>query len=227
MLYCFCEDTRIFLNCYNIDTYVISYVIMKELTFIKITATEGKIIMHKAKMSVLLFSFFVSAAASATAGDSTLSAGYAGIQTGKYLDDVSSSHRLAEGVNFKYRYDMDDVWGLIGSMSYARHHDYLSLEGGTNYADFSVDRANIRLEYLSLQSGPVYRFNEFLSGYLMTGLTTTKYEGSGGVDAFYHPDGDREWETSWYERDSVRKKYRIQCRYAVQSDRRAGHRCVI
>lgn len=156
-------------------------------------------------MPVLLFSFFVSAAAGAAAGDSTLSAGYAGIQTGKYLDGISSRHRLAEGVNIKYRYDMDDVWGLIGSVSYARHHDYQSLVGGTDYADFSVDRANIRLEYLSLQAGPVYRFNEFFSGYLMTGLTTTKYEGSGRVDAFYHPDGASEREASWYERDSERK----------------------
>ncbi len=60
-------------------------------------------------------------------------------------------------------------------------------------------------EYLSLQAGPVYRFNEFFSGYLMTGLTTTKYEGSGRVDAFYHPDGASEREASWYERDSERK----------------------
>ncbi|HBA9837463.1 TPA: Ail/Lom family outer membrane beta-barrel protein [Escherichia coli] len=155
---------------------------------------------NKTYLAILAFCLFASAQSFAAAGDSTLSAAYAGIYTGKYLQDIGRSDRLAEGVNVKYRYEADDAWGVIGALTYARGTPAFSVTGITDLGVAEGD-AKTRLEYLSIQAGPAYRFNEFFSAYAMTGVATTKYDGSAhlyGVDA----SGK---SFSWYGKDSERK----------------------
>ncbi len=154
----------------------------------------------KTFLMIMASCLFVSAEAFAAAGDSTLSAAWAGIYTGKYLKDIGRSDRLAEGVNVKYRYEADDAWGVIGAVTYARGTPAFSVTGitdrGVGYGD-----ATARLEYLSLQAGPSYRFNEFFSTYVMAGVATTKYEGSAHL---YGNDASGN-AFSWYGKDSERK----------------------
>ncbi len=157
----------------------------------------------KAKKTFLMIMascLFVSAEALAAAGDSTLSAAYAEIYTGKYLKDVGKSDRVADGVNVKYRYEMNDTWGVIGSVTYARGTPSFAVAGitgqGIGYGD-----AKTRLEYMSFQAGPSYRFNEFFSAYVMSGVATTKYEGSAHL---YGNDASGN-NFSWYGKASERK----------------------
>lgn len=155
---------------------------------------------NKTYLMILASCLFISAPSFAAAGDSTLSAAYAGIYTGKYLQNVGRSDRLAEGVNVKYRYELDDAWGVIGSVTYARGTPGFSVVGVTDSGVAEGD-AKARLAYMSFQAGPAYRFNEFFSGYVMTGLTTTKYDGSAHL---YGEDASGKG-FSWYGKDSERK----------------------
>lgn len=155
---------------------------------------------NKTFLMILAACLFVPAGAFAAAGDSTLSAAYAGIYTGKYLKDVGRSERLAEGVNVKYRYEVDDAWGVTGAVTYARGNASFPVWGMTDRGVADGD-AKARMEYLSFQAGPSYRFNEFFSAYVMTGVATTKYDGSAHL---YGEDASGNG-FSWYGKDSVRK----------------------
>ncbi|KAA8995244.1 outer membrane beta-barrel protein [Affinibrenneria salicis] len=98
------------------------------------------------------------------AGESTISIGYA--QSDVDFDGFSPKDD-PRGVNLKYRYEMDDNWGMIGSFTYT---------GSDSSYSAGNERASLDLTYYSLTVGPVYRFNEYISAYALVGVAHGKAE---------------------------------------------------
>ncbi|WGL97231.1 Ail/Lom family outer membrane beta-barrel protein [Arsenophonus sp. aPb] len=97
--------------------------------------------------------------------ENTLSVGYAQSSAkvnGKKIDDD------AKGFNIKYRYEIDNDWGVIGSFAYT-HLGYNFYYGNMKFAD-------AKLDYYSLNVGPTYRFNEYISAYGLVGVAHGKVE---------------------------------------------------
>ncbi len=108
------------------------------------------------------------------AGESSISIGYAQSKI-KDVDDHP------KGVNAKYRYEFDDLWGIIGSFTYTNlSYDYY--DGGDKVGDSDFD-------YYSLTAGPSYRFNDYVSVYGLLGLAHGKIKSS-AYSRYYEAEGD-------------------------------------
>ncbi|MBS9440785.1 Ail/Lom family outer membrane beta-barrel protein [Photorhabdus heterorhabditis] len=94
----------------------------------------------------------------ANAGESTISGGYAQSHVKFNSDKLDDNPK---GFNLKYRYELDNNFGVISSFTYT----HKSLE--ENPVKFDVD-------YYSLMAGPAYRFNEYVSVYGMVGAAHGK-----------------------------------------------------
>ncbi|EDJ6269302.1 outer membrane beta-barrel protein [Salmonella enterica] len=124
----------------------------------------------KILLSGLLLSFLT---APVLAEKHSLSVGYA---TGKLSADGygNSDNGHPDGMNFKYRYELTDKWGVIGAFTFA--DDILG--GGVP--------AMVEWNYTSYMVGPSWRFNDYISIYYLMGLAradthvttsyTTKYK---------------------------------------------------
>ncbi|OCQ54070.1 Attachment invasion locus protein precursor [Photorhabdus australis subsp. thailandensis] len=93
----------------------------------------------------------------ANAGESTISGGYA---QGHVKYDGNKINKDPKGFNLKYRYELDDHFGVIGSATYTGY-DF-------KYGDKKLTKLD--MDYYSLMSGPSYRFNEYVSVYGLVGV---------------------------------------------------------
>lgn len=91
--------------------------------------------------------------------NNTFSVGYA--QTTIKLDDDKIDDN-PKGINFKYNYELNDSWGVIGSLTYTK----LTY----NYYEYWSKVGSSEVNYFSLTAGPSYRFNDYVSAYGLIGL---------------------------------------------------------
>lgn len=132
--------------------------------------------MITARAIVLTSIFSTIPAALASDNKHTISIGYAqthvsGSLKDKYLGEklpfslgsifFPETNRLG-GVNVKYRYEIDDMYGVITSFT-------------TTSSSTEVGRNKKSIDYYSLSAGPSLRFNEYISIYGTLGLARAKY----------------------------------------------------
>ncbi|EIZ6339264.1 TPA: Ail/Lom family outer membrane beta-barrel protein [Salmonella enterica] len=159
------------------------------------------------KLIFLAFSFlpgFVGIA-NADEGDSSISVGYAQIHSNglrsfmnknfrlnnemrKEMDAVTKSggeasagidrYKNLNGFNIKYRYEIDDTWGVISSLTYA----WGDFDGKYNLRrsqeEYYSSKGQIKSKYLSVMAGPSYRFNDYASIYGMAGIANNQIKSS-------------------------------------------------
>lgn len=147
------------------------------------------------KTLLFLIPLLFSGAVMAKAGESTLSFGYLNVKSNEVKDQVNllrekarkagdemnnhfgksatlsldSYHDLG-GAFMRYRYEIDDEWGVIGSIAYSTK-DY----NATAKANKNDNKDRIRAtgkvsgDYVSLMVGPTYRVNDSVSLYGLIG----------------------------------------------------------
>ncbi|EKN4774180.1 MULTISPECIES: attachment invasion locus protein Ail [Yersinia] len=101
------------------------------------------------------------------ASESSISIGYAQShvkENGYTLDNDP------KGFNLKYRYELDDNWGVIGSFAYT-HQGYDFFYGSNKFGHGDVD-------YYSVTMGPSFRINEYVSLYGLLGAAHGKVKSS-------------------------------------------------
>lgn len=154
--------------------------------------------------------------ANAAAGDSTVSIGYAQVHPkglkstvndfkkdfSDYADDfnndysspstsLGASDKDAKGVNLKYRYEITDNLGVIGSFTYAKQSfgaHYSATDADTK--DFENGKLSGKYKYYSLLVGPSYRFNDYFSGYAMVGAAFSRVHASDSFSSSYAGGSD-------------------------------------
>ncbi|MEA9390586.1 outer membrane protein OmpX [Acerihabitans sp. TG2] len=110
------------------------------------------------------------AAGSASAGESTVTAGYA-------QGDMQGVINKASGFNLKYRYEMDgsEPWSVISSFTYLEKNQ-------TNNGVYQKG------QYYGITAGPAYRINDWASVYGVIGLgagkTTDNSQNGGDKQGF-------------------------------------------
>ncbi|EAT5388788.1 Ail/Lom family outer membrane beta-barrel protein [Salmonella enterica] len=96
-------------------------------------------------------------------------------------DIVSKAGKYSDpnGISAKVRYEITDEWGVIGALTYLS-----SSTSGRLYSQNAVgDKAEtisghgeINSKYYSIQAGPTYRVNDYVSGYVMAGLAKAEVD---------------------------------------------------
>lgn len=82
------------------------------------------------------------------------------------------------GMFLRYRYELDDSWGIIGSVAYAQQSTTVKVR--TDGASNSFDgQAKLTGDYVSGLIGPTYRFNKYVSLYGMAGAAYKHVKQSG------------------------------------------------
>ncbi|MFV9998369.1 MAG: Ail/Lom family outer membrane beta-barrel protein [Arsenophonus endosymbiont of Dermacentor nuttalli] len=120
--------------------------------------------MKKILITSTLASIFVFISANSYAvGESTISLGYAQSHAKVRGEKIDGNPK---GFNIKYRYEIDNHWGVIGSFAYTYK--------GYNFYYSKMKVANANINYYSLNAGPVYRFNEYISAYGLIGFAYGK-----------------------------------------------------
>lgn len=104
----------------------------------------------------------------ANAEKNTISFGYAQSNVKMKGDKLDEKPK---GINIKYRYELDDKLGVIGSTTFT-HQGYDYYQGNKKVANGAID-------YYSLMVGPSYRFNEYISAYTTIGAAYGKAKLSG------------------------------------------------
>ncbi|QHM72848.1 Ail/Lom family outer membrane beta-barrel protein [Mixta intestinalis] len=146
--------------------------------------------MKKISLAILLAASTVSG--SALADYQSLTVGYAQSK----VEDFKN----IRGVNLQYRYEFDDIVGVMASFSYMKNSD---LKGGKDKGyeqgiEFTRSR-NADLKYYSFLVGPSFRLNDYISLYALGGLAYTKAEvnNTWNISNFY------EWETHSSKKSSA------------------------
>ncbi|MFS1539295.1 MAG: Ail/Lom family outer membrane beta-barrel protein [Candidatus Phlomobacter fragariae] len=106
--------------------------------------------------STLASVFAFMSANSYAVGESTLSLDYV-------QNHIRGMDEKPKGFNIKYRYEIDNHWGAIGSFAYTNK-------------EFNDSNSNADFHYYSLNAGPVYRFNEYISAYGLIGMARETFE---------------------------------------------------
>ncbi|EAM1335693.1 hypothetical protein EAD09_17360 [Salmonella enterica] len=85
--------------------------------------------------------------------------------TSPYSDMSSDGYSDPKGMFMRYRYEIDDLWGVIGSFSYAVH------DGKTESNSYS-SRVAVKTtgEYASALGGPSLRINDYVSLFSLAGI---------------------------------------------------------
>ncbi|EKK3319521.1 Ail/Lom family outer membrane beta-barrel protein [Salmonella enterica] len=143
--------------------------------------------------------------ANAADGDSSISVGYAQVHSNGLRSFMNKNFRLnndmrkemadvtkgggqaradidkyqnLNGFNIKYRYELDDIWGVIGSLTYA----WGNFDGNYNLSHsqdaYYSSKGHIKSKYLSVMAGPSYRFNDYASVYGMIGVANNQIKSS-------------------------------------------------
>ncbi len=161
--------------------------------------------------SLLALSIMVAPHVYAAAGDQTVSVGYAhvnggfahdaylknkadydshlkNIPDGKLLSHNSDSEKDPQGFFVRYRYEFDDVWGIMGALNYAstaRYNEFVTAP--PKIADKKQSQMDehftnsLKIQSISLLVGPSIRANEWVSLFGLVGATHQKLE-----NAMYH-----------------------------------------
>lgn len=98
----------------------------------------------------------------------TVSFGYAQTHLSSLKNSDSKDLR---GFNFKYRYEFNETWGMLGSFTATRNEreNYTWKEGKLH------KNGSDSVDYGSLMFGPTYRFNDYVSLYGNAGIATMKF----------------------------------------------------
>lgn len=115
--------------------------------------------------SVIATIFACVSANACAASKNTLSLDYA--QSHLQFKDEEFQDK-PKGINIKYRYEIDNHWGFIGSLTYTNQEDYLKI--------YDIKVANVDIIYSSLSFGPSYRFNRNISLYGLIGAARGRVE---------------------------------------------------
>ncbi|WP_176210141.1 Ail/Lom family outer membrane beta-barrel protein [Salmonella enterica] len=128
-----------------------------------------------------------SGAAFASAGDNTLSVGYAQVHSRTLKNEINDTqdklvayggkfdgYSDPRGVNIKYRHEFDDQLGVITSFTYSgkKFNGGAPSQGGNNSFE-----GEVKGHYFSGMIGPAWRFNDFFSVYVMGGVAFSKVSG--------------------------------------------------
>lgn len=97
------------------------------------------------------------------ANENTVSIGYA---QNNISAAGNSLNKDLKGFNFKYRYEINNALGLIGSFTHTHQ--------GYNLSDGYGDVGSGDFDYYSFTAGPSYRFNEYVSAYGLIGAARGK-----------------------------------------------------
>lgn len=94
---------------------------------------------------------------------------------------VSKADKYSDprGVAAKVRYEFTDQWGVIGALTYLNSSAsgrLYSKNAAGDVAETVSGHGEINSKYYSLQAGPTYRVNDYVSGYVMAGLASAKVE---------------------------------------------------
>lgn len=136
--------------------------------------------MKKAVLATFIMgAFLASGVANAESFQHTISGGYA--QSNMKVDGQSFDDD-PRGVNVKYRYEVDEQWGVASSFTYT------GLSYNYYFAGSKVGNAD--LDYYSLSAGPAYRINDYFSVYGLIGFA------HGRVDANVFGVSNSESKTS-------------------------------
>ncbi|WP_145539274.1 Ail/Lom family outer membrane beta-barrel protein [Yersinia kristensenii] len=96
-------------------------------------------------------------------GESSISLGYAQSHVKANGHSLDKDHK---GINVKYRYEVNNDWGMISSFTYTDlDHDYY--QGNTKIGEGDS-------RYYSLTTGPIFRINEYVSLYGLMGVAHGK-----------------------------------------------------
>ncbi|PHM62119.1 Ail/Lom family outer membrane beta-barrel protein [Xenorhabdus ishibashii] len=116
--------------------------------------------------SAIVAGLSVSSFTASASGKHTISLGYA--QSSMDMEVMGDTLNLKDlnkdprGLNLKYRYEINDHWGVIGSTTYTK----LRIK---YYPPSLVQSHSEDITYKSLMAGPTYRFNEYISAYALIG----------------------------------------------------------
>lgn len=101
-----------------------------------------------------------------------------------YPSDISISpghadkYRDPKGFNVKYRYEITDNLGVIGSFTYAGDDYKAGISGSSESEAASQDiSGRVKAHYFNIGVGPTWRFNDYVSVYAMGGVAFSKYSG--------------------------------------------------
>ncbi|SFN88027.1 Ail/Lom family outer membrane beta-barrel protein [Xenorhabdus japonica] len=118
-----------------------------------------------AGLSILAFN-----ANASNSNKNTISLGYAQ-SNGSLKNNLEIYHNDEKmktnqhGLNLKYRYEFNEHFGVIGSLTYTQYvHKY----------DFYGSLSKFEWKNTSLMAGPTYRFNNYISAYGLIGATYNK-----------------------------------------------------
>lgn len=94
---------------------------------------------------------------------------------------VSKADKYSDprGVSAKVRYEFTDQWGIIGALTYlssSASGRLYSENAAGDVAETLSGHGEINSTYYSVQAGPAYRINDYVSAYAMAGLATAKVE---------------------------------------------------
>ncbi|ECZ5471663.1 outer membrane beta-barrel protein [Salmonella enterica] len=108
--------------------------------------------MKKTTLATILL--FCLSAGTTYAEQHSISVGYA---TGAlYVNGDKSSDGHPDGMNFKYRYEINDTWGIVGAFTFS--------------GDTIGDLVKTDWGYTSYQVGPSWRINDYVSLYYLLGV---------------------------------------------------------
>ncbi|MEQ1975849.1 Ail/Lom family outer membrane beta-barrel protein [Xenorhabdus sp. SGI240] len=97
-------------------------------------------------------------------GKHTISVGYAQSDVKMKLEGDKLDNE-PKGVNLKYRYEINDNWGVISSFTLTREGENQTLNSPIGH----LGKLTRDITYRSWMAGPTYRFNEYVSTYAMIG----------------------------------------------------------
>ncbi len=115
--------------------------------------------------SAIVAGLYMTSFTANASGEHTISVGFAQSDVKLKLEGDSLG-KDPKGFNLKYRYEVNDHWGVIGSFTLTRLDEKRDLD-----LDFRGQTLNMTREstYRSWMAGPVYRFNEYVSTYALIG----------------------------------------------------------
>ncbi|MBE8597119.1 Ail/Lom family outer membrane beta-barrel protein [Xenorhabdus sp. BG5] len=130
--------------------------------------------------SAIIAGLSVSSLTAHASGKHTLSLGYAQSDMKAQIEGSESNMKDLDkdprGLNLKYRYEINDNWGFISSVTQTKLEINYYHPGNRQ---LSVGNGDIT--YRSLMAGPTYRFNEYVSAYALIGAA--KVEGKARLTA--------------------------------------------
>lgn len=103
-----------------------------------------------------------------------------------YAQGKVSGGDTLRGVNAKYNYELNDRWGVIGSLTYMKGSKS-GLTDSTSIAPDILANGERSTKFFSLAAGPSYRLHDKVTAYGLLGVARTKADVS--ADWMNHESG--------------------------------------